>query len=162
VEITEVIIRPVAGTPGRPTTLVATADVTFGGVYALHGVKVLRRDGRTPLVAAPEFEVRRKCPAPACRGKNPLMARFCAWCGDPLDPGEPPVDDQGRTRLFLLPFHPTTPGARRALERAVLGAWHAAGGGDVGEGGGSGEASAAGGLAGRVRAAVGRGGMGPG
>lgn len=112
-EITEIKVFPrVRGN----RKLKAYVTVTFDNAFVVRNIKVI--EGNKGLfVAMPSRKVQRPCPR--CRRSNPVLSRFCNYCGVVLEGGRYriPLDRQQATKDIA---HPINQDFRTYLEKKVL------------------------------------------
>lgn len=125
-QVTEVRVT-LADEPGRGGKIRAYCKVLFNDALVVDGVKVVapRKDDPDRLIVTmPDRDAKAHCPR--CRSRVTYSAAFCSACGFALPEFAPPVDRQGRKRLWHDVAHPANRAAREQIERAVLGAYHRA------------------------------------
>lgn len=113
IEVTRVKVDPLPGSAGPVR---ARAAVVVNDALLIDGVRVVEGP-RGLLVAMPDVEVMRPCPA--CRAPNRARATFCDSCGGgmPRTGYVPPRD------LYREVVHPVKRSSRRAIEGPVLDAY---------------------------------------
>ena len=115
-EVTEVRVYPVESSSTNEGRLLAFCSVTFDHVFVVRDLKVIETmDGM--FVAMPSKIKQDSCPY--CRGRNPVRAKYCSYCGVPLD-------DQrfyrmsGIRHIYQDVAHPVNLVFRLKVEDAVL------------------------------------------
>lgn len=95
----------------------AYCSVVIDRALAIHELRVV--DGeRKPIVSMPSRKITDRCPD--CGQTNPLAARYCNQCGNPLPSDRVVPGPNGRIRFYADIIHPTDPVFRRKLDGAVL------------------------------------------
>ncbi|MEZ6013936.1 MAG: SpoVG family protein [Planctomycetota bacterium] len=97
----------------------AFVRITVDDALVVRDIKVIEGP-HGPFVAMPSRRLMERCPA--CSGRNPLGARFCASCGAPVRPrAGAPLG----ARRYADVCHPVNQAARAELEAVVLGEYWA-------------------------------------
>lgn len=115
-------VRVTLAEPGAADRVLGYATLETEDL-SIHDIKIIRGNSGY-IVAMPARKLEDRCRG--CGGRNPYCAAFCMACGRPLDPERGPRDATGRRKLYWDVLHPLNPRARRAIEEAVLEAYHAA------------------------------------
>lgn len=114
-EITEVRVRLADDT--LDDRVHAYCSVVIDKVLAIHELRVV--DGeRRRIVSMPSRKITDHCPD--CNHKNPLAARYCNQCGNPLHSDRAVPGPNGRIRFYADIAHPIDPVFRRKLDGAIL------------------------------------------
>lgn len=99
----------------------AFCSVTLDNAFVIRDIRLI--EGAHGLfVAMPSRKLTERCPR--CRQKNPLTARYCAFCGLRLPPRPLPRDEQGRLRLHQDVAHPVNQRCREMIQRAIIEAFY--------------------------------------
>ncbi len=115
-EVTEVRVYPVDSNPTSEGRLLAFCSVTFDHVFVVRDLKVIEAmDGM--FVAMPSKIKQDSCPF--CRGRNPVRAKFCSYCGESLD-DQRYYKTSGAHHIYQDIAHPVNLGFRLKVEDAVL------------------------------------------
>ncbi len=87
----------------------------------IEGLRLIESKDHYYFVAMPDRKRTDNCPS--CNKKNPLDARHCNNCGVRLEDHRVPLDERGRSDLFVDVAHPVTAQLRNALEEAAIDAY---------------------------------------
>lgn len=113
-EITEVRVKLVGG----PTERVkAFCTITLDGGFVIRDLKIIEGPNGV-FLAMPSRKLADRCPK--CAAKNHLRARFCNHCGNRLNEGRAPRDDQGRVKLHADVAHPINADCRDMIQTKVV------------------------------------------
>lgn len=120
--VTEVRIKLVDdNTQQGNDRLRAFCSITIDNAFVVRDLRLI--EGANGLfVAMPSRKLTDRCPK--CRQKNPLTARYCAYCGIRLPERPLPRDEEGRLRLHQDVAHPVNQRCREMIQRAVIEAFH--------------------------------------
>ena len=117
-EVTEVRVK--LASERDDDRLIAYCSITLDRVLVIRDLRVVEGSRGQPVVSMPSRKISDNCPT--CRAKNPLRARYCNECGDPLDDGRGFAAEDGRIKYYADVAHPICQEFRRQLEDAVLNA----------------------------------------
>ena len=116
-EITEVRVKLMED-PGE--RLLAFCSITIDHCFVVRDLKII--EGLNgPFVAMPSRKLTSHCPS--CNSKNHFRARYCNDCGRPQPSEEPPVDRDGRAKLYADIAHPINTECRERLQQRVIEAY---------------------------------------
>ena len=116
-EITEVRVKLMED-PGE--RLLAFCSITIDHCFVVRDLKII--DGLNgPFVAMPSRKLTSHCPN--CNAKNHFRARYCNDCGRLQPQEEPPVDRDGRAKLYADIAHPINTDCRERLQQKVIEAY---------------------------------------
>lgn len=85
--------------------LMGFCQVVFDNLLIVRDIKILN-SGRGPFLAFPTRFLTDHCPNSECKGKNRLEARFCNWCGRPLQQNRFQLKPNGRPLIEESCTHP--------------------------------------------------------
>ncbi|MBM4044702.1 MAG: stage V sporulation protein G [Planctomycetes bacterium] len=112
--ITEVKIKL---NDSKDDKLLAFCSITLDDEFVVRDIKII--DGANgPFVAMPSRKLMDRCSR--CMCKNVMQAKFCNECGQRLNEGRAPQDEQGRVRLHADIAHPINARCREAMEARIL------------------------------------------
>jgi DNA-binding cell septation regulator SpoVG len=98
--------------PDRSGKLLAFCKVVLDDVLVLRDVKVIMGKNLAPFLAMPARRIELHCKE--CWKRNPVLARFCAWCGIELNPTTERVIAKADV------VHPICQHFRQEMERDVI------------------------------------------
>lgn len=114
-EITEVRVR--LADDSDDSRVHAYCSVVVDKALAIHELRVV--DGeRRRIVSMPSRKITDHCPD--CHTKNPLAARYCNHCGNPLHSDRAVLGPNGRLRFYADIAHPIDPVFRRKMDGVIL------------------------------------------
>lgn len=113
-KITEVRIKLVDEPNER---LQAFCSITIDQCFVIRDLKIIE-GVNGPFVAMPSRKLAAHCVQCGC--KNHLRANFCNECGARLETEEPPVDREGRAKLYADIAHPINSECREMIQDRVI------------------------------------------
>lgn len=117
-EITETRVRLL----GRPhDRLKAFCSITIDNAFVVRDLKIVEHT-RGLFVSMPSRKITDHCPK--CRGKNPMLSKFCCECGCKLEINRGPLDINGRVQAFADIVHPINAQCRDMIHEKVIQAYH--------------------------------------
>lgn len=96
----------------------AFVQLVLDGEFALHDLRIIRRDDGSTFLQMPSRKMQDKCSN--CQAKNYVKARYCNWCGKALANFRYKTDGEGRPILSADIFHPITKEARAWIQNEVF------------------------------------------
>lgn len=113
-KITEVRIKLVEEPNER---LQAFCSITIDHCFVIRDLKIIE-GVNGPFVAMPSRKLAAHCGECGC--KNHLRAKYCNECGKRLEIEEPPVDRDGRAKLYADIAHPINSECREMIQDRVI------------------------------------------